>query len=369
VRVLTLGNLYPPQHRGGYELVWQGAVRALRASGHEVRVLCTDTVFVDGAEEEDEDVHRALRWYWRDDAWPKLTLGARRAVERHDRAVLAHHVRAFAPDAIAFFAMGGLPMSLVARNRLPAVAVVHDDWMVYGPRVDQWRRLVRVPRLRAPGTCLFVSDFTRGRALASGWRFAATAVAPPGVEEAYLQARPSPPWSWSLLFVGRLDPRKGADVALAALEELPPQATLTVAGAGEVPGAGAAGPRVRVLGAVPHGDLPLVYAAADAVVFPSRWEEPWGLVPLEAMALGRPVIATARGGSAEYLRDEVNALVVDRDDPGAVAAAVRRLADDRDLRARLREGGLATAATYTATRFHRHLESALRSAVGGGPAP
>jgi glycosyltransferase involved in cell wall biosynthesis len=83
------------------------------------------------------------------------------------------------------------------------------------------------------------------------------------------------------------------------------------------------------------------------------------------MALGRPVIATARGGSAEYLRDEVNALVVERDDPAAVAAAVRRLAEDRDLRARLREGGLTTAATYTADRFHRHLESALRSAVGG----
>jgi len=42
VRVLAVGNMYPPQHLGGYELVWQGAMRALREAGHEVRVLTTD---------------------------------------------------------------------------------------------------------------------------------------------------------------------------------------------------------------------------------------------------------------------------------------------------------------------------------------
>jgi glycosyltransferase involved in cell wall biosynthesis len=81
------------------------------------------------------------------------------------------------------------------------------------------------------------------------------------------------------------------------------------------------------------------------------------------MGLGRPVIATARGGSAEYLRDEVNALVVAHDDPRAVAAAVERLADDPGLRARLREGGLATAAEHTAEAFHARVEAALLDEV------
>jgi glycogen synthase len=255
--------------------------------------------------------------------------------------------------------MGGLPMSLVTRNRLPAVGVVHDDWLLYGPREDQWHRLMRHRRLRASGTWLFVSEFTRARALASRWRLGETAVVPSGVGQAFRRPRPAPPWSWSLLFVGRLDPRKGADVALAALEHLPPQATLTLAGPGEAD----SGARVRALGPVPQSDLPYVYAAADVVLFPSRWEEPWGLVPLEAMGLGRPVVATATGGSAEYLRDGVNALVVERDDPAAVAEAVRRLADDPTLRARLREGGLATAREHTAERFHARVEAALADVV------
>jgi glycosyltransferase involved in cell wall biosynthesis len=303
-------------------------------------------------------VHRELRWYWRDHQWPRLPWRDRRAIDRTDRAIVAEHVREFAPDAIAFFAMGGLPMSLVTRNRRAAVGVVQDDWLTYGPREDQWHRLMRYRRLRATGTWLFVSEFIRARALQSAWRLGQTAVVPSGVGDAFRQPRPAPPWSWSLLYVGRPDRRKGIDVALAALDHLPPQATLTIAGAGQVDDGG----RVRALGRVPQSDLPYVYAAADAVLFPSRWEEPWGRVPLEAMGLGRPVVATARGGSAEYLRDGVNAVVVPHDDPAAVAAAVRRLADDPGLRARLREGGLSTAREHTAERFHARVEAALLDA-------
>jgi glycosyltransferase involved in cell wall biosynthesis len=340
-------------------------VRALRDRGHEVRVLCTDTYFdVERAEPKGGDVHRSLHWYWRDHAWPRLSLRQRRAVERYDRDVLAMHVHDFAPDAIAFFPMGGLPMSLVIRNRLPAVGVVHDDWLVYGPREDQWHRLLPRHR-RARGIWLFVSAFTRDRALDAGWSLDETSVVPAGVDVAFRRPRPSPPWSWSLLFVGRLEERKGGEVALAALDELPGQATLTVAGPALVD----AGARVRVLDPVAHADLPYAYAAADVVVAPSLVEEPFGLVPLEAMGLGRPVVATARGGAAEYIRHDVNALVVEPGDPAAVAAAVRRLADDPALRARLRHGGIATAEEHTAECFHARVEAALARAVRMGSPP
>jgi len=88
------------------------------------------------------------------------------------------------------------------------------------------------------------------------------------------------------------------------------------------------------------------------VVFPVVWEEPWGLVPLEAMALGRPVVATGRGGSGEYLRDDENALLFEAGDAEALAAAVTRLADDPDLRTRLRAGGSATAPLHTEDVFN-----------------
>ena len=91
----------------------------------------------------------------------------------------------------------------------------------------------------------------------------------------------------------------------------------------------------------------VAYARADATVFPVRWEEPKGLVPLASMGRGRPVVATGRGGSAEYLRDGENCLLFDAWDADALAAAVRRLAGDPALCQRLREGGLETAPRHT----------------------
>jgi glycosyltransferase involved in cell wall biosynthesis len=95
------------------------------------------------------------------------------------------------------------------------------------------------------------------------------------------------------------------------------------------------------------------------------WEEPWGLVPLEAMALGRPVTASGRGGSGEYLRDGENCLLHAPGDPASLAATVRRLAADEALRARLLEGGLRAARHYTESRFNRAATAAVEAAVAG----
>jgi glycosyltransferase involved in cell wall biosynthesis len=86
-------------------------------------------------------------------------------------------------------------------------------------------------------------------------------------------------------------------------------------------------------------------------VFPVTWAEPFGLVPLESMAVGRPVLATGQGGSGDYLRDGENGLLHPPGDAAALAATMRRLAEDAPLRARLRTGGLATARTLTEARW------------------
>jgi glycosyltransferase involved in cell wall biosynthesis len=80
------------------------------------------------------------------------------------------------------------------------------------------------------------------------------------------------------------------------------------------------------------------------------------------MALGRPVLASGRGGSREYLVEGSNALMFDADDPGTLAAAARRLADDAELRQRLRHGGYRTAQRYSEDQFNRRvLEETLRA--------
>jgi glycosyltransferase involved in cell wall biosynthesis len=390
--------MYPPHHLGGYELMWRSAVRQMRADGWEVRVLATDHRSPDAGDDgEEPDVHRELRWYWRDHAFPRMSLRARLALERANLATLERHIDEFEPDSVSWWAMGGMSLSLieaVRRAGLPASGVVIDDWMLYGPRVDAWNRAMRGPlvgRLSesltgVPGRVdlaraarwVFVSEFVRERALASGLALERTEVAHGGIDPALFRGPADDrAWDWRLLYLGRIDERKGIDTAIRALERLP-EARLRVVGSGdrdhlERLGTLAAGLGVanRVEFATLTRDaVPAAYAEADAVLFPVKWDEPWGLVPLEAMAVGRPVVATGTGGSREYLRDGANCLLFEpRNDPAALAAAVQALAADPGLRARLRQGGLETASGFTEEGFNNAVMRALERARAETPAP
>jgi glycosyltransferase involved in cell wall biosynthesis len=115
-----------------------------------------------------------------------------------------------------------------------------------------------------------------------------------------------------------------------------------------------------------------LYAEADALIFPSRWREPLGLVALEAMACGTPVVATGRGGSGEFCIDELTCLRFDANDAAGLAACVRRLAADPELRARVVSGGFTTAQELTLDRLADVLEqwhlAALDRFANGTPA-
>lgn len=393
MRILAVGNMYPPHHLGGYELTWRSSVRHLRHMGHTVSVLTTD--YRSSAPifdmEEDPDVHRELRWYWSDHEFPRLSARARVALERYNTRVLAQHLDRLRPHVVNWWAMGGMSLSLIERVRragIPGVGVVGDDWMLYGPRVDAWRRLVeRMGPLGpaaaalvglegrldlAPVRWLFNSEATRLRALDSGLALDHLDVVRPGIDDRLFSPRAEHPWAWRLLYVGRIDERKGIDTAVEALSQLPDKATLTVLGTGDehyLASLRAKSERLGLSARVEfaqrrRGELVEAYAEADALLFPVRWEEPWGLVPLEAMAVGTPVVATGTGGSAEYLRDGHNALVVGRD-AGAedFAAAVQRLAAAPALRRRLREGGLNTAPEYTEQAYNEAVATALEQAA------
>ena len=87
-----------------------------------------------------------------------------------------------------------------------------------------------------------------------------------------------------------------------------------------------------------HDDVPALLAGLDVVALPS-WTEGLPMVLLEAMAAGRPVVATPVGGTPELVVDGETGLLVPPRDPGALAAALRRILDDRELAARLGEAG------------------------------
>jgi glycogen synthase len=398
MRVLTVGNMYPPHSFGGYELVWRSAVEHLRSHGHEVHVLTTDTQ-TDTLLGDDPDIHRELQWHLRDGRFLSQSLRERWTMARHNHRVLDRHLDRQRPDVVAWWSMGGLSLTMletVRRRGIPAVGFVHDEWLDYGRWADGWlhtfsgrRRgrlaplaewLGRIPatvRLRDAAEYVFVSEFTRRRAREVGLDLERTSVAHSGINPDYLDAPTAPlNWSWRLLYVGRLDSRKGVDTAIRAMSHLPPEARLTIAGGWDEAEerrltalseeAGAAN-RVVFAGQLERPGLIELYDKSDAVLFPVRWDEPWGLVPLEAMGRQRPVVATGRGGSSEYLADEENCLLFDAEDPSELSAAVRRLADDPDLRARLIERGSTTASRHTESSLNESVEAVLlRAAAGHG---
>src|SRR5947209_12735366 len=100
VRILAVGNMYPPHHTGGYELAWQAAMRHARFLGHEVRILTSDYRATDHRDEEDPDVHRTLRLYWDIEQYRFVHQGRMDCLwlERHNNATLHRHLLDFNPD-------------------------------------------------------------------------------------------------------------------------------------------------------------------------------------------------------------------------------------------------------------------------------
>lgn len=105
-------------------------------------------------------------------------------------------------------------------------------------------------------------------------------------------------------------------------------------------------------------------AEMDVVVHCSVLPEPFGQVVIEAMAAGRPVIASAEGGPAEVVTDGVDGLLVPPRDPALLAAALRRLFEDPGLRQRLASAGRETAQRYSPERTADGLLAAYRQVLG-----
>ena len=152
-----------------------------------------------------------------------------------------------------------------------------------------------------------------------------------------------------LVYVGRLVAEKGVWPLLDAFERQKSAATLKIIGEGpsradleaSVAERGLQH-RVTFTGFIPHERLRGELLAAAALVAPSIWQEPLGLVLFEALACGLPVIASAVGGIPEVVKDGDNGLLVPPGDPVQLAAAIDRAIGDAAFHRRMREGAART---------------------------
>jgi len=282
-------------------------------------------------------------------------------------------LRVFEPDVVHAHEplTPSTSMFAVLESRAPVVATFHaflNRSRVLGAAAPAlrlvWRRI---------GVHVAVSE---AAAAFVGRAFPGVAtIVPNGVEvELFAGATPVrglPPGP-KVLWVNRLDPQKAFPVALEAFSLLAPELgdlSLVVAGDGRDRRALESLPadvrrRVVMLGTVAHTDLPPYHAAGDAFVSPATGQESFGIVLVEAMAAGLPVVASDIPGYREVVRDGVEGLLVPPGNAGALAAALRRVLTDADLAGRLAEAGRERALEYSWGRVVPRLEELYREAAG-----
>lgn len=183
-----------------------------------------------------------------------------------------------------------------------------------------------------------------------------------------------------IVCVGRLVPRKGFDLVIQAMSLLADKddVELVIVGGSDAASFAAdpearrlseladhlgVGERVHLRGQLPQGRMPAVLRSADLVVC-SPWYEPFGIVPLEAMACGVPVVAAAVGGLTDSVVHGVTGLHVPPKDPEAIAEAVRTLLDDpQRLQAFGAAGRARVESRYSWTRVAAETARVYRSTI------
>jgi D-inositol-3-phosphate glycosyltransferase len=279
---------------------------------------------------------------------------------------LAAHWREQPPDvAHAHFWMSGIAaLGAAARRPVPVVETFHAlgrvkrRWQAEADTSPPERLGAEATIVRRAAAVVATCTDEVSELAAYGARPETMYVVPCGVDgDRFRPSADARPDTSRVLSLGRLVPRKGNDTVIAAIAAVP-GAELTVAG-GPDPGQLGDDPevarlrevaeecgvadRVRFTGRVPHEDVPAMLKSADVVVS-VPWYEPFGIVPVEAMACGKAVVVSAVGGHLDTVEDGGTGRLVPPRDPAALTAVLAQLLAEPGLRRKLGTAGAARAA-------------------------
>jgi len=302
VKVVVLTTSYPRDADDVAGTFVRAGVEALRAAEVEIRVVSPASFRHFGIAYGDGIVNNLRAAPWKLLLLPLFVLGFARAARRVSRdadVVHAHWLPSMLPALVT-----GRPIVL----------------QLWGSDVALARRLGPLARLlvRRAATVVVASTALADDARSLGAR--EVRVIPSGVGiPGDVGAPEEPP---HVLYVGRLSEEKGARELAEAARDLP----LVVVGDGPLRDL-----LPEAVGFVPPAGLGPYYDRASVVVVPSR-REGYGMTAREAMAHGRPVVASAVGGLVDAIEDGVSGVLVPPGDVGALREALRRLLDDPPLR-------------------------------------
>jgi glycosyltransferase involved in cell wall biosynthesis len=385
MRILMAAAAFPPFMDGGGPVSAMLVAKLLAGAGHELRVLNV----ADEAKDEVFDgipVRRleTLNLYWNyrvpRPAWKKAAWHVLENFNPRAYAAMRREIRDFAPDLVLTDSIENVNVATWGAARAAGVPICH---ILRSTFLLCWKGSMMKGDRNCAGACTsckatsigkkamsrFVdgvvgeTDFIIARHTDAGYFPHAERRRIPGVVPKLMAPQPRPaPKNRPLTvgFIGVHTPMKGPHILAEAARMLASRTDLRflVAGSGQgdyaasLSSAFPAG-TTRFLGWTDPNDF---FPEIDVLVVPSLFQEPFGRVIVEAFAHGVPVIGARSGGIAETIDDGLNGLSVPPGDAPALAAAIERLADDRDAVARFSTGALASA--------RRYLPPALAAAYG-----
>jgi glycosyltransferase involved in cell wall biosynthesis len=336
-QLAPLAESVPPKLYGGTERVVAWLVDELVNFGHDV------TLFASGDFRTTGKLHPV---------WPRALRLGRKGVDPNAAcAVLLEAIGKRAADFDVIHShVDWLPLPLLSRLGVPFLTTLHGRLDLPG--------LSDVVRTFPSAGFVSISDNQRQPLRDARW----IATILHGLPSSLF--RPAYDQGSYLAFLGRLTPEKGPEdaIRIARAAEIP----LRIAA--KIPRAETAyfkkrlephvdGERVALVGEVDDAKKQPFLAGASALLFPIDWPEPFGLVMIEAMACGTPVVAYRSGSVPEVIEDGVTGFIVE--DEEEAVRAVRELPrlDRRTIRARFEE-------RFTASRMARQYEARYRKLVG-----
>jgi glycosyltransferase involved in cell wall biosynthesis len=378
MRVLICSNAYPPNFVGGAELMAHEQAKALAAIGHDVRVFAGDPG-------SSRHRHSRMNGHYEgipvcriattpEDYSPEFLNFLHPVIDDHFKEILQD----FRPDIVHCHNLMGLSakIPLIARkNGIGSVCTLHDFWgfclrntaiRTDGmscddttqcrsclPRIHDGRRLHVPMRFRKDFIAMALDQIDRfiapshyiaRRYVWAGMPEDRLAVIPNGVDLARFQpiAETRDRTSVEICYVGYLGTHKGVATLIDAFALLPRDgipSTLQLIGEGperdhylaRIYALGLQD-RVRVRGKIPPSDMPQIYAQSDIVVLPSIWDENQPVCLMEAMAAGRPIIASRRGGIPELIGHGVNGFMFEAGNAPDLAVQLSKLIGSPQLR-------------------------------------
>ena len=344
LKILVITNLYPPQVLGGYERSIADFARLLQHRGHTVLVLTSDTPQFSASHVSlypDPPVDRCLSlmggWSSEGASWfdHQRVVSAR----QQNQAVLKHHLDHFQPDVclagnLRFVQMEAESLALLLSRHVPVVHYLMNAQADYSPQHTPQSPLYQ------PITC---SDCVTASLQTLGYSTATTQTIYPGADvDAFYQAELPPRDRLRIAYASLIAESEGADVLVEALSLLHAagiEFTATIAGGTFQPEFAEALKQfveseglqesIHFPGALSRQELIQLYKNHNVLVFPSRFEEPFGISQIEAMAAGLTLVTSGTGGAREIVEEHgKDGLIFESENPFDLADILSSLPTD-----------------------------------------